>query len=301
MKVVSVLAALLLWVTPLVAQTEERSDALRAAVKYALTHSLFADTPRAAILIDTSRIDLPSEEAAQLAQSLGLRTGVSEDHCRRFLLAEDGPWGRQVRWGQPVGLEVHGVDAIVTAWFTEFTSDSAYVWVSIVSGAGPHFNGPSSYVLHRYSYEWLASPHLRSSGGLCDPQLFTEPLALAAQAMIDSLKHAGPTCLDPTGFPLLERDSVAVVLGAAIHGEWVPSIEGETPEAYRDPCAKADVRWGSIVRFLHVEWETDDLIRVTVEGRTPEDPASRRLRYTLGKEHGQWSVVGEEKVQEPIR
>lgn len=300
MKVVFVLAALLLSVTSLVAQTEERTDALRAAVEYALTRSRFAETPRGEILIDTSRIDLPSAEAAQLARSLGLRTGVSEDHCRRFLLSEDGPWGRNVQWGRPVGLEVHGVDAIVTAWFSAFTSDSAYVWVSIVSGAGAHFNGPSSYVLHRYPFEWLASPHLRSSGGLCDPQLFTEPLALAAQAMIDRLKRVGPTCLDPTGFPLLERDSVAAVLGAEVHGEWVPSIRGETPEAYRDPCEKAAVQWGSIVRFLHVEWETDDLIRVTVEGRTPEDPASRR-RYTLRNEHGQWSVVSEETVPEPTQ
>lgn len=298
MKVVSALAALLLWVAPLLAQTEERTDALRAAVEYALDHSRFAETPRAAILIDTSRIDLPSEEAAHLAESLGLRAGVSEDHCRRFLLAEDGPLGRSAQFS-PVGLEVHGVDAILTAWFTELTSDSAYVWVSIVSGAGQHLNGPSSYVLHRSSSKWSAEHHLSSSGGLCAPRLFTEPIAVAAQTMIDSLKHGSPTCLDPTGFPLLERDSVAAVLGAEIRGQWVPAIEGEIPEPYRDPCARADVAWGSIVRFLHVEWETDDLIRVTVEGRSPEDPAGRRLRYTLRKEDGQWSVVREKKVQEP--
>ena len=55
----------------------------------------------------------------------------------------------------------------VTAWITKFTSDSAYVWVSIVSGAGQHFNGPSSYFLHREPVQWHVGPHLGSSGGLC--------------------------------------------------------------------------------------------------------------------------------------
>lgn len=297
MKCVSVLVGLSLSVTPLVAQTPERADALRAAVDHALADSPFADAPRAAILIDTLRMGLPAADAAQLAQSLGLRAGVSEDHCRRFLLDENGPMGMYVRMGLPVGLEVHGVAAIVTAWFREFTSDSAYVWVSIVSGSGQHFNGPGSYVLHRASTQWQVEPDLRSSGGHCDPRLFTEPLAVAAQTMIDSLKHAGPTCLDPTGFPLPERDSVAAVLGAEIHGVWAPGIEG-VPEQYRNPCAKAEVQWGSVVRFLHVEWETEDLIRVTVEGGAPKDQSSRRVRYVLRKENGQWSVVREEKVWE---
>jgi hypothetical protein len=299
MKVASGLIALLFSVTPLVAQTKERADALAAAVEYAITDSRFGAASHSAILLDTLRADVAPHEAAQLARRLGLRPGTSEEQCRRFRLDEAGPWGSYVRMGFPVGLEVHGVDAIVTASFSEFNSDSAYVWVSIVSGAGQHFNGPGSYVLRRDSTRWQVEPHLASSGGSCDPRLFTVPLALATQTMLDSLKGAGPICMDPTGFPLLELDSMAAVLGAEIHGKWVPDIDGKTPEPYRNPCAKAERQWGSIVRFLHVEWETDDLIRVTAEGRTPGDEANRRLRYILRKERGQWNVVSEEEVSRP--
>lgn len=291
------LVALLIAATPLWAQSDDRLEALGAALEYALKESRFADSPASVLLLDTVRAGVSPSEAARLARDFGLTAGRSEEHCSRFAL--DGRWSRQQRQLSPVGLRVHGANAIITAWFAAFAPDSAYIWVSVVSGDGPHLNGPGSYVLRNDSAGWHASPHLRASGGHCRPRFFTAPLALAARAVLDELEAPGPICLDPTGFPLLESDSLAAVLGAEISGRWVPEVEGETPEPYRDPCAKADTPWGGIVRYLHVDWESDDLIRVTVEGRRvagPGDANRRSIRYTLRNQDGRWVVVGKGEV-----
>jgi hypothetical protein len=274
-------------VSPLVAQTDPGTEALGAAIERAISDLGLGGGARSGILIDTLRSVIDSRTADQLVRELGVSLGVSEAHCRRFLMSEERPELRA-----PFGYRVHGVDAILTIGRGDFATDSAHVWITTARGSGQYVGGPRSYIVRRGSGRWLAEPHMMMSPhGSCHPQLFTAPLVLAAQTLLADLRAAGPICLDPTGFLLHERDSVALLLGAEIRGQWVPKIGGETPELARDLCERAPVQWGSVVRFLRVDWEADDLLHVTVEGRIPAEHTGRRIQYTLRQTGAEWTVT----------
>jgi hypothetical protein len=295
LRTVAVPAVLLAVGAPVAAQADSRAEPLAAAIRRAIAADRLSDAARARILLDTLRSAIDPRSAARLARELGLAPGVSEAHCRRFLV--DGEVRGSASYWPPIGYEVRGVDAILTIWHTEFAGDSAHVWITIARGSGRYIGAPTSYIVRRDSAHWRAEPYLAASPhGICHSRLFTAPLALAAQTTLADLRAIGPTCLDPTGFPLHEQDSVAHVLGAQVRGHFFPLVGGETPEPARDPCERDSVQWGGIVKFLRVDWEADDLIHVTVEARIPADQTSRRIGYTLRETDGAWSIQDQTQI-----
>lgn len=272
---------------PLTAQMDQHTQALGAAIERAVSDLGAGGSPRSRILIDTARSAIDSRTATQLAHQLGVSLGRSEAHCRRFLVRGDGLGLRA-----PIGYEVRGVDAILTIGRSDFTRDSAHVWITTARGVGQYIGGPRSYIVRRDTGQWLAEPNIIvSPHGSCYPQMFTDPLVLAARTILADVSASGPLCYDATGFLLHERDSVATVLGAEVRGQWVPLIGGETPEPARDPCERAGVQWGSVVKFLEVDWQEEDVIHVTVEARVPVAQVARRRRYTLTQAGSEWIVT----------
>lgn len=277
---------------PLAAQADERGEALTAVLDHVLT-TIPTEVPRSRIVLDTLRTatDAPNhaEVATRVARELGLMPGVSEDHCRRINIDH---------WSSPVGVEVRGVEAIAQASFETFTRDSAYVRVRLFSGSGRYLSGGSSYSLRRDSGGWQVKQHLVASHGRCQPRLFPSPIALALRTMVEELDAGGPICLDATGFPLSELELVAEILGSEIRGTYIPPPRRAVPwppETHANPCEKADTRWGSVLRVVNVEWDSDELIHVSLEGRRvgagqPPVVATRHVRYSLRKTDDEWKV-----------
>lgn len=270
----------------LAAQADPPVEALAAAVDLALESHGMADLPRSSILLDTLQVGLDGPDALALARLLGLEPGRSEDHCRRFLL-EPGEPGV----GSPFGYQVQGVEGIVTISTLEVPLDSMEIVVRVARGAGRYVGMGGSYIVRSTASGWAAARHVTwSPHGSCSPRLFAAPLALAAQTALDDLAAPDPICLDPTGFPLHEQDEVAAMLGAQVEGQWMPQVRGETPDDFRDPCERSGGAWGSVIRFTRVEWESDDLLRVAVEGRIPARGIRSSVTRTLVREGGDWRV-----------
>jgi hypothetical protein len=279
-------------VSPLSAQPDPRPEALASAINQALADFDLIGSPRPMILLDTLRAGIEPGNAAELARSLDLTPGVSEAHCRRFLFAEHAPLRRI-----PHGYRVQGVHAILTLSHSGFGADSGQVWVTALRGSGEYVGGSRSYRVSRHDAEWRAEGHLMTSPhAVCHPAPFTDPLVLAARTILAAVGGTDPLCFDPTGFFLREQDSVVSLLGAQIRGEWLPMIRGEDAETLRDPCGRASIQWGGVVRFLAVDWEADDRIHVTVEAWVPADRSRQRTRYTLQSLNGPWSVTDQSDI-----
>lgn len=276
---------------PLSAQVDEqRAEAVAAALEHVLG-GIPVEIAPSEIVLDTLRTAAGAAGVAtHVARDLGLTPGISEDHCRRIHIDHRN---------YPIGVEVRGVEAIAQASFEMFTPDSAYVWVWLFRGSGRYLSGGSSYRLRRDPAGWQVKHHLSASHALCQPRLFPIPVALAVESMMGELGSRGPSCLDATGFPLRELDLVAEIVGAEIRGEYVPPPRTGwvpwPPEPYANPCEKADARSGSVLRVVDVEWESDEVIHVTLEGRRtgarqPNEARERLVRYTLLERGGGWKI-----------
>jgi hypothetical protein len=279
--------ALAMLTTPLGAQTtDDRVDAIAAIIRHALDDSRFADTPRSRILLDTvwTARELPDHDAvvAGLVRELGLRAGVSRDHCRRTAYDPD----RLV-----VGEEVHGVAAILVAGVDSATTDSVPAWVTIFHGTGPYQPGGRGLTAHRTADGWRVEGSVFASHGMCDPVLFTAPIVASARTLLTEIDARDPICLDAIGHPLFERDQIVGQLGAEVRGRWLPPIRDiGIPEEYRHPCAKADTDWGAILAIPWVDWSEPGWLRVTIEAEAANG-AWRRDRFTLRETDGEWVVV----------
>jgi hypothetical protein len=131
LRTIAVPAVLLAVGAPVAAQADSRAEPLAAAIQRAIAADRLSDAARARILLDTLRSEIDPRSAARLARELGLTPGVSEAHCRRFLVD-----GEALGWWVPVGYAVHGVDRILTIGRSEFAGDSAHVWISSARGSG---------------------------------------------------------------------------------------------------------------------------------------------------------------------
>jgi hypothetical protein len=291
-----VVCAFLIFAAPAAAQVaDHRVEAVATAIELKLAAWGRGDTPRARILLDTPRTltgtPLRRELMEQLVQRLGVQPGNSEDHCRRFPVA-------MPRYGWPIGYEVHGVDAIVSATLIEFAPDSIEVTVTAASGTGEYVGGMSTYTMRRELSGWRTTQNLTSGPhGWCVFRRVPEAIAVGGRALLDSLNANGPTCLDPTGFPLHEIDAVAALLGADVRGRYLPwRGEEPMPVSLLNPCERSGEDWGSVLRILHVEWPSDDLILVEIEVRqlradVPDDERVVRVEYTLRKVEAEWIIA----------